>query len=118
MSTPTDQPRPLGIVTGASSGIGRALVDEFVRGGFDVLAVADEDADGPWPEDGAGARVRLLRADLATPTGNEKVVVAATADGRPVTAAALNAGVGVHGRFDRTDLGDHLHLLAVNVVSP
>jgi NAD(P)-dependent dehydrogenase (short-subunit alcohol dehydrogenase family) len=35
--------RPLALVTGASSGIGRELASEFARGGFD-LVIAAEDA--------------------------------------------------------------------------
>ncbi|MFP5347389.1 MAG: SDR family NAD(P)-dependent oxidoreductase [Actinomycetes bacterium] len=35
--------------------------------------------------------------------------------GRPVAAAAINAGVGVGGRFDETDLDDDLRLIALNV---
>ncbi|MGI9158098.1 MAG: SDR family NAD(P)-dependent oxidoreductase [Marmoricola sp.] len=42
---------------------------------------------------------------------------ALTKDGRPIAAAALNAGVGVYGRFDETRLDDQLRLVALNVAS-
>ena len=38
--------------------------------------------------------------------------------GRPVDAIALNAGVGVSGPFERTDLAAHINLINLNVVSP
>ncbi|WP_262849671.1 SDR family NAD(P)-dependent oxidoreductase [Mumia quercus] len=112
MSGDRSTTRALGLVTGASSGIGRALVDEFVAAGLDVLAVADEDVCAL--PDGA----RYVRADLATPQGNDDVVEAITLEERPVVAAALNAGRGVSGRFDETPLAAHLQLVAVNIVSP
>ncbi|MBW9216108.1 SDR family NAD(P)-dependent oxidoreductase [Mumia sp. zg.B53] len=118
MSTPTAPSRPLSVVTGASSGIGRALVDEFVGAGFDLIAVSDEDMTDDIARSGLGEHVRPLTADLATPSGNDDVVAALVADRRPVSAAVLNAGVGVHGRFDRADLADHLRVVGVNVVSP
>lgn len=112
MSGDQSTARALGLVTGASSGIGRALVDELVAAGLDVLAVADEEVCD-LPE---GAR--HVRADLATPQGNDAVVEAITLEERPVFAAALNAGIGVSGRFDETPLSAHLQLVALNVVSP
>jgi NAD(P)-dependent dehydrogenase (short-subunit alcohol dehydrogenase family) len=39
MSTPGG--RPLAVVTGASSGIGRELAVQFARAGYDLLAPAD-----------------------------------------------------------------------------
>ena len=66
----------------------------------------------------AGCGPGTITADLATPSGNDDVVTALVSDGRPVSAAVLNAGVGVHGRFDRADLADHLRVVGVNVVSP
>jgi len=40
-----------------------------------------------------------------------------TSTGRPPAAVALNAGIGVNGRFDRTSLDDDLRLVDLNVRS-
>ena len=109
--------RPLAVVTGASSGIGRELAREFVEHDFDVV-VAAENAD---IETAAaelrrpGATVTPVRADLADPNGVEQLFRQVQQLGRPVDALAINAGVGVSGPFIETDLQDHLRLVDLNV---
>jgi short-subunit dehydrogenase len=109
----------LALVTGASSGIGRALARQFAKHGFDLVVVAEdaELADATRELEGYGPVVTAVRADLSTPQGVEAVAEAVQALGRPVDAAALNAGVGVNGRFDETDLDDDLRLVDLNVRS-
>lgn len=118
MADDTPQSRPLALVTGASSGIGRELARELVAQGFDVMAVAEDegilDLETELGDDG---RIRAVRADLATRAGNDMVVNLLAEQDRPLSAAAINAGVGVHGAFVETDLDDHLRLIAVNIVS-
>ena len=71
-----------------------------------------------------GASVRQVQADLSTYDGVEALYGAITsasfsppAPGRPVAAAALNAGVGRGGAFVETDLTDELTVIALNVTS-
>lgn len=111
--------RPLALVTGASSGIGLELAKQFADNGFDVLITAeDAELDGAAAELGAtGATVIVERANLAEPAGVEQLFRAAKSTGRPIAAAALNAGVGAGGRFDEVDLADDLHVIALNVSS-
>ena len=86
--------RPLAVVTGASSGIGRELARCCVENGFDVLTCADE----PEVHDAARelealaplARVTPVEADLSTPEGIEALCEAIGA--RPVDALLANAG--------------------------
>ena len=58
-----------------------------------------------------------MQADLATPAGVQAAWDAVTATGRPLAVAALNAGVGVSGRFDQTPLEADLTLVDLNVRS-
>jgi uncharacterized protein len=116
--------RPLAVVTGASSGIGLALARQFATNGFDLL-IAAEDAglDAAALELRAmGAAVEAVRVDLAPPGGVEELYRTISAAGRPVTAVALNAGIGAGGAFagphpDRTSLEDELQIIDLNVRS-
>lgn len=106
------------VVTGGSSGIGRALAREFARGGFDVLVAAEDDAVHEVPAElaGTGRHAEAVRTDLATREGVDALYGRIAAIGRPVDAIALNAGFGVGGgSFLQTALEDHLRLIDLNV---
>jgi uncharacterized protein len=59
-----------------------------------------------------------VQVDLATPAGVEELYARIKADGRPVDAIALNAGIGAGGAFATdTDLDQELQLVDLNVRS-
>jgi short-subunit dehydrogenase len=112
-------PRPLAVVTGASSGIGFELARQFATNGFD-LVIAAEDAELGLAATRLGsetpAQVEHVQTDLATFDGCETLYERVRAGGRPVDALALNAGVGVGGDFFRdTDLFAELRMVHLNV---
>jgi uncharacterized protein len=112
--------RPLALVTGASSGIGLELARQFLEHGFDVIITAEDDelAAAESSLAGRGGAVRAVRADLARPEEVERLWSAVAVGGRPLDAAALNAGIGVNGDFARdVPLEDDLRLIAVNVTA-
>jgi short-subunit dehydrogenase len=116
----TEQTRPLALVTGASSGIGRELAGEFARGGFDLVIAAEDtriaDAAQDLEREGGGG-VTAVRVDLATYDGVEELHDALKTLGRPLDALAVNAGVGVSGEFAENDLAAELKLVNLNVTS-
>jgi short-subunit dehydrogenase len=117
-ATPDDgarQHRPRALVTGASSGIGRCLLDELVDRGYDVVAAADDPSVHEAADD-AGPAVTGVQVDLTTEAGIEELLTRLRA-GPPLRFAAFNAGVALGGEFLTTRLRDHLRLVDLNVRS-
>jgi 3-hydroxybutyrate dehydrogenase len=72
------------VITGAASGIGRAIAERLERDGFDVLAVdLEPDADGPGTP---------FAADLTTREGNRAAIQAALERFGRLDAVIPNAG--------------------------
>ncbi len=93
--------KPLALVTGVSSGIGFELAKQFARNGFDLFIVSNSGAIHTAARDieALGAEVQAVEANLATFDGVHEFYNQVSASGRPVEAAAFNAGVGVGRRF-------------------
>src|SRR4029079_6488084 len=93
--------RPLAVVTGASSGIGKEIARELVARRYDVVVAAEE------PEihlvarelEHDGASVRAVQGDLAEAEGVEQLADSSDGNGRPIDALVINAGIGVAGPF-------------------
>jgi short-subunit dehydrogenase len=117
-STPPET-RPLALVTGASSGIGLELARQFAENGFDLVVNAEDAgiAQAAAELRATGAQVQPVQADLRTADGVHEVVSAVEATGRPLAAAALNAGVGQGGPFVENDLADEQEIIDLNITS-
>jgi uncharacterized protein len=111
--------RNLALVTGASSGIGLELARQFATHDFDVVVTA-EDAELTAAASAlreTGATVHEVRSDLRTSDGVEHLWREVSALGRPLDAAALNAGVGRGGAFLDIDLADERDIIDLNITS-
>jgi short-subunit dehydrogenase len=114
--------RPLAVITGASSGIGYELAREFGEHGYDLVVVSDNRerlsaAAESLAQLSAEPGIQMVAADLTTREGVETVYEKIASMGRPVDVLAANAGVGVSGTFDETDLDDEIALINLNVTS-
>ncbi len=107
----------MAVVTGASSGIGYNLAKVFAENGFDLVIASNGDRLEKAAADfGAmGVQVKAIEADLATYDGVKSFWSQVESLGRPVDAAAINAGVGVGGLFAETDLDEEINLIRLNV---
>jgi uncharacterized protein len=116
MATSTKQ---FAVVTGASSGIGYELAKQFAQNGFDLLVASEGDGINTAAREfeALGANVQVAQVDLASHDGVHKLEEAIQSSGRRVDAIAINAGVGVSGRFLETDLAEEINMVELNVVS-
>jgi short-subunit dehydrogenase len=113
-------PRPLALVTGASSGIGANLARELARDGHDLVlsarrvepmrVLADELKT-------SGADCTIIAADLSKRGAAATLVRDIEAQGLAVDVLINAAGLGANGRFDRSDALRITEMLQVNVVA-
>ncbi len=111
--------RPLAVVTGASSGIGRELARQAAGHGYDVVLVArrEERLRALAAElHRTGAAARPVAADLSDGSGVGRVVAALA--GAPVDVLVNDAGVGGRGAFAvERDLAADLAMIRLNVLA-
>jgi short-subunit dehydrogenase len=108
----------LAVVTGASSGIGFNLAKVFAENGYDVVIGAESGIQEAASQlSTQGVTVIPVTADLATFEGCKSFWQEVEATGRKVDAVALNAGIGVAGRFVETDLDREISIVRLNCES-
>ncbi len=105
-------------ITGAASGIGRALALQLAARGCDV-ALADLDQAGlesAANEIGAahGRRVTIRHVDVADPAQIQEFAVSACADFPNLNLLFNNAGVALLGQFDEFDEAQMAWLMDIN----
>jgi short-subunit dehydrogenase len=107
-------PRPLAVVTGASSGIGYHLARIAAEHGYDLIVAADTSLAKAVADFAAlGAQVESIECDLASTQG---VLQLCQAIGdRKVDALMANAGHGLGGAFLDQDFAAVLHVINTNV---
>lgn len=111
---PSSTGRPLAIVTGASSGIGRELAILAAREGFDLIIAADTPLEEVAAEINAlGADVAAVEVDLATRSGCDALVD--MIGSRTVSALMANAGHGLGRAFLDQDFDQIRHVIDTNI---
>jgi len=108
------------IVTGASSGIGRALVLELVRSGAKVVAFARraERLEELKAAVSDSANLRCLAGDVTRREDRAAALELTRRAFGGLDALVNNAGVGALGRFDQADEARFRHIMEVNLFAP
>ena len=108
----------IALVTGASSGIGYWLAKDLASRGYDLIVCSAGDRLANAVDDfrTSGVDVSAVSADLATREGIEELWDSVLESGRPLDVACINAGIGVGGLFDETDLETELKMVELNCV--
>jgi uncharacterized protein len=110
------------LITGASSGIGKAFAQEFAEKGWNVILTARRmerlTALAAELSEKHGITAAPIGADLVNPEGVKRLAAEATALGQTVDALVNNAGFAVPGYYVSTLWKDQKDFLRVMVEAP
>jgi short-subunit dehydrogenase len=103
------------IVTGASRGLGRHLVQQLAQRGHEVLAIARDAARLQALADQCGGKVHALPLDLGDAAAIGPAMAAALERVPTLSGLVHNAGIGAYKPFIDTQPADSLQTMQVNV---
>jgi len=108
---------PTALVTGASSGIGRAFAVALARRGHGIVAVARNEAALKELAAELATDVEVLPADLTDGADLRRVEARLADKTRPVDLLVNNAGYGTTGRFTELPVDGEENEIDLNVVA-
>ena len=109
------------IITGASSGIGKALAFELAAGGFNLLLAARNEAAlnevATTCRSKHGVETEVVASDLSCTESLDQLISALKRDSRQYEVLVNNAGFGIHGDFASTDIDQNIQLVNVQLTA-
>ncbi len=113
--------RPVALITGASSGIGKALADNFAAAGYDVIlsarSIEKMQAHAADLQQRFGITSHVIAADLESPAGAAELHAEVKRRGLTLSALVNNAGYGTYGEFKDASLDSQLGMMQLNMTS-
>jgi short-subunit dehydrogenase len=111
----------LALITGASSGIGKALAHYHAKQGGDLVIVAHEhdalETVKREIENEYGVKVHAITCDLSQMGGAQKVFDDVQKHNLQVDYLINNAGTGGHGTILERNLQDDINMIVLNVIT-
>ena len=115
------KPKRIVLITGASSGIGEALAEEYAADGWDlVLSARRQDKleeVASLLREKYGASAAVIACDLNNPAGPEKLFREVKDQGIKLDALVNNAGLGYFCVLEELPLKDAHNMLNVNITA-
>ncbi len=111
--------RKTALITGASSGIGKALAENFAKGGYNVIlaarSVSKLEAHAADLQSRYGIIATVVPVDLESAGGATRLHADIKNQGITLSALANNAGFGKFGEFKNVPLEPELAMMNVNM---
>ena len=108
------EPQGLAIVTGAGSGLGRAIALKLAADGFSVAAVDLDEFAARETARLAGGQARALQADVSRAADVDRAVTAAVSQLGPLEVMVNNAGI-LDGYFDVDEMDEALWRKVIDI---
>ena len=103
------------LVTGASSGIGKAMAEQLAKAGTELVVVARDEERLNELAASVAVDCQVLVADLADPAAVERVAERLSAMDEPIDLLVNNAGFGLTGKVSDQAVGSQQGMIDVNV---
>ncbi len=103
------------LVTGATSGIGRSIATKLASMGWELILTGRNEKVLKEMQAQIATKSEIITAELSDK--NEVFKVYDFCKNKSVDMLVNNAGYGIHGKFDETDLDDELDMINVNITA-
>jgi short-subunit dehydrogenase len=109
------------LITGASSGIGKSLAENFAKDGYDVILTARSvekmEMQAAYLRERYGTTAFVIASNLESAAGARQLYADVKSRGITVHALANNAGYGIYGEFKDCPLESELDMMQINMIS-